>query len=163
MQCYISIPRFTFGDTLGCADFSKLPTQPGIPCGNVGFLTLLGVRCEGSCAENPGNEDFQKALAEIRLDQSPWIEMLAQGELGRNNAGRRAARASFSSSGSSSAQSSKSSSPGLVQIRVTPCMQAEAPATDSAGSLRGRRAKISRRGKVQSEYKQILVPFWTGQ
>ena len=26
-------------------DFSKLPTQPGIPCGNAGFLTLLGVLC----------------------------------------------------------------------------------------------------------------------
>ena len=53
-------------------------------CGNVGFLTLLGVRCEGD-----GNEDFLKALAEIQLDKSHWIEMLAQGELGRNNAGRR--------------------------------------------------------------------------
>ena len=75
-----------------------------------------------------GNENFQKALAEIQLDKSPWIEMLAQGELGRNNAGSRAARASSSSSGSSRAQSSTSSSPGQVQIRVAPCMQAEAPA-----------------------------------
>ena len=39
-----------------------------------------------------GNEDFQKALAEILLDKSPLIEMLVQGELGRNNAGRRAGR-----------------------------------------------------------------------
>ena len=34
---------------------------------------------------------LQKALAEIRLDKSPWIKMLAQGELGWNITGRRAA------------------------------------------------------------------------
>ena len=83
-----------------------------------------------------GNENFQKVLAEKRLDKSHngacplWIEMLAlaQGELGRNNADRRAARVSSSSSGSSRARSSTSSSPERVQIRVAPCMQAEAPA-----------------------------------
>ena len=74
-----------------------------------------------------GNLDFQKALAEIRLDKSPWIEMLVQGELGRNNAGRRAARAArapSSSSGSSRARSSTSSSTGKVRTRVAACMQA---------------------------------------
>ena len=75
-----------------------------------------------------GNKDFQKALAEIQLDKSPWIEMLAQGELGRNNAGSRAATASSSSSGSSRARSSTSSSLGQVRIHVAPCMKAEAPA-----------------------------------
>ena len=49
-------------------------------------------------------------------------------------------------------------------------MQAEAlalsgsrRARDSAGGLRGQRAKISRSDEAQSEYKQILVPFWTGK
>ena len=37
-----------------------------------------------------------------------WIEMLVQGEVGRNNAGRQAAGASASSSGSSRARSSTS-------------------------------------------------------
>ena len=46
-----------------------------------------------------GNEDFEQAKAEIQHGKShdgacpPWIEMLVQGELGRNNACRRAARA----------------------------------------------------------------------
>ena len=30
--------------------FPKLPKQPGIPCGNVGFLTSLGALCAGACA-----------------------------------------------------------------------------------------------------------------
>ena len=53
-----------------------------------------------------GNEEFEKAVAEIQHDTYHdgacplWIEMLVQGELGRNNAGRSAARASSSSSGS---------------------------------------------------------------
>ena len=78
-----------------------------------------------------GNEEFEKALNETRLDTdhpaagSLWSEMLAQGALGRNNAGR---RASSSSSGSSRAQSRTSSSTGQVQIIVAPRMQAEAPA-----------------------------------
>ena len=42
-----------------CADFSKLPTQPRIPCGNVGFLPLLGVRCEGACAA-------------MKISKKPW-------------------------------------------------------------------------------------------
>ena len=84
---------------------------------NVGFLTF-GVRRPvrgGLCC----NEDFEQALAKIQFDDSHegarplWIEMLAQGELGRNNSG---------------ARSSTSSSPGQVQIRVVRCMQAEAPA-----------------------------------
>ena len=75
-----------------------------------------------------GNKDFQKALAEIQLDKSTWFEMLAQGELRRNNAGRRAARASSSSSGSSRAQSDTSSSPGQVRTRTAACMQAKATA-----------------------------------
>ena len=45
-----------------------------------------------------------------------WIEMLVQGEVGCNNAGRRAARASASSSGSSRARSSTNC--------ATPCKQA---------------------------------------
>ena len=36
-------------------------------------------------------------------------------------------------------------------------------APDVAGSLRRRRAKTHRRGKAQSEYKQIPFPLWTGQ
>ena len=38
-----------------CADFSesKLPTQTGIPCGNVRFLTLRGVRCKEACSMQP--------------------------------------------------------------------------------------------------------------
>ena len=79
-----------------------------------------------------GNEDFEKALAEIQLDKSHdgacplWIAMLVQGELGRNNASRRAARASSSSSGSLRTLSRTSSSPCQVRIRVAPCMQADA-------------------------------------
>ena len=45
-------------------------------------------------------------------------------------------------------------------------MQAEAPAhvvPDSAGGLRWRRVKIHWRSEVQSEYKQILFAFRTGQ
>ena len=81
-----------------------------------------------------GNEEFEKALDDLQLDTdhnnagSLCIEMLVPGELGRNNAGRRAARASSSSSGPSGARSSTSSSPGQVRIRAAPCMHAEAPA-----------------------------------
>ena len=45
-------------------------------------------------------------------------------------------------------------------------MQAEAPAhvvPDSAGGLRWRHAKTHWRSEAQSEYKQILFPFRTGQ
>ena len=45
-----------------CADFSKLPTKTGIPCGNVGSLTLCGLLCEEVLC---WNEDFEKALAEM--------------------------------------------------------------------------------------------------
>ena len=48
------------------SDFSKLPIQTGIPCGNVGFLTLLGVQRGGLCCK----KDFEKALAEIQLEKS---------------------------------------------------------------------------------------------
>ena len=112
-----------------------------------------------------GNLDFQKALAEIRLDKSPWIEMLVQGELGRNNAGRRAARASSSSSKSSRSRSSTSSSTRQVKTRVAACMQAEAPAyvvPYSAGGLRWRRVKIHWRSEAQSEYKADPLPLHDG-
>ena len=91
--------------------------------------------------------------------------MLVQGELGRNNAGRRAARASSSSSGSSRARSRTSSSTGQVKTRVAACMQAGEPAIvpDSAGGLRWRLVKIHWRSEAQSEYKQILFAFRTGQ
>ena len=81
-----------------------------------------------------GNEEIEKAVAEIQHDTYHdgacplWIEMLVQGELGRNNAGRRAARASSSSSGSSRAQSDTSSSPEQVRTRTAACMQAKATA-----------------------------------
>ena len=45
-------------------------------------------------------------------------------------------------------------------------MQAEPRAhvvSYSAGGLRWRRAKAHWRGEAQSEYKQILFPFWTDQ
>ena len=112
------------------------------------------------------NEEFEKALDEIRLDTdhpaaaSLWSEMLVQGALGRDNEGRRAARASSSSSGSLRARSSTFSSPGQVRIRVAQCRAAGSRhIPDSAGGLHGRRAKSSRRGEEESEYKQILVPF----
>ena len=54
--------------------------------------------------------------------------MLVQGEIGRNNAGRRAARASSSSSKSSCSRSSTPPSTGKVRTRVAECMQAKAPA-----------------------------------
>ena len=60
-----SVQSRTQGRVL-CADFSKLLNQPallkqpGILCGNIGFLPLLGVWC--------GNEEFEKALAEIKHD-----------------------------------------------------------------------------------------------
>ena len=46
-------------------DFSKLPTQTGIPCGNEGFLTLRVVLCGGACAAIMRSS---KALAEIQHD-----------------------------------------------------------------------------------------------
>ena len=119
-----------------------------------------------------GNEEFEKAVAEIQHDTYHdgacplWIEMLVQGELGRNNAGRRAARASSSSSKSSRSRSSTSSSTRQVRTRVADCMQAEAPAhvvPDSAGGLRWRHAKTHWRSEAQSKYKQILFAFRTGQ
>ena len=118
------------------------------------------------------NEEFEKAVAEIQHDTYQdgacplWIDMLVQGELGRNNAGCRAARASSSSSGSSRARSRTSSSTGQVRTRVAACMQAEAPAhvvPDSAGGLRWRHAKTHWRSEAQSKYKQILFAFRTGQ
>ena len=76
------------------------------------------------------NEKFEKAVAEIQHDTYHYRDchlwMLLQGELGRNNAGFRAARASSLSSGSSSARSSKSSSPAQVRTRVVAYIQAEA-------------------------------------
>ena len=77
---------------------------------------------------------FEKALAEIQLDTdrpaacSLLFEMLIQGELGRNNAGHRAARASSSSLGSSQVRSSVSSSSGQVRNRVALRKQADASA-----------------------------------
>ena len=48
-----------------CLGFSKLPKQTGIPCGNVGLLTLLGVCMRGGlCCK----EEFKKALDELQLD-----------------------------------------------------------------------------------------------
>ena len=92
--------------------------------------------------------------------------MLAQSELRRNNTGSSVASASSSSSESSRAQSSTL----LAWTGVNLCCSVHASrgagsrrAHDSAGGLSGRTAKVSRRGKAQSEYKQILVPFWTGQ
>ena len=118
-----------------------------------------------------GNEEFEKAVAEIQHDTyhngaCPLRIELVQGEVGRNNAGRRAARASSSSSKSSRSRSSTSSSTRQVRTRVADCMQAEAPAhvvPDSAGGLRWRHAKTHWRSEAQSEYKQILFAFRTGQ
>ena len=42
-----------------CYDFSKLPTQTGIPRENVGFLSLLGVKCGGACVA-------------MRSSKKPW-------------------------------------------------------------------------------------------
>ena len=107
-----------------------------------------------------GDEEFEKAVAEIQNDTYHdgacplWIEMLFQGELGRNNVGRRAARASSSPSGYSRARSSTSSSHGRVRVHVAACMEAEAPAhvvPDPAGGLRWRRAKTHWRSDAQSE------------
>ena len=116
-----------------------------------------------------GNEEFEKAVAEIQHDTYHdgacplWIEMFVQGELGRNNAGRSAARASSSSSKSSRSRSSTSSSPGQVRTRVAECMQAEAPAhvvPDSAKNdwttetnWGGRRTAISRMDHMKGEAK----------
>ena len=120
------------------------------------------------------NEEFEKAVAEIQHDTYHdgacplWTEMLVQGELGQNNAGRRAARASSSSSGSSRARSSTSSSPGQVRTRVVACMQAKAPAHVVPLAQLGRLhplgarhccAKTHWRCEAQSEYKQFLFLF----
>ena len=65
-------------------------------CGIAGFLTYSGV--QGLC----GNEEFEKAVAEILHDTycdgacPLWIEILIQEERGRNNAVHSAARASSS-------------------------------------------------------------------
>ena len=59
-----------------------------MPCGNIDLLTLLGVWCGGACA---AMKEFENALDELRLDTvhnrvgSRWIEMLVQGELGRQH------------------------------------------------------------------------------
>ena len=81
------------------------------------------------------NEELEKAVAEIQHDTyhngagSLWIEMLVQGQVGRNT-GRRAVRVSFSSSGSSRARSSTSRS-GQVRNCATPSMQARRLLTSS--------------------------------
>ena len=49
-----------------CADFSKPPNQHGVPYRVVNFLISLGVWCGGACAGQCGNEEFEKALAEIQ-------------------------------------------------------------------------------------------------
>ena len=101
-----------------CLDFSRLPKQP---CGNLGFLPSLGVchcqvwRGSGLCC----NEEVEKVLNEIHHDahhnraDSLWIVMLVRGQLGRNNAGNRAARASASSSWSSTFSSGQVSTEKL--------------------------------------------------
>ena len=93
-------PRFTFVGTQGSY------TQSGIPCGNIGFPTLLGVLCVGLCC----NEDLKKPLPRFSLTNlmmEPFLCILrclfwaSSGGTTVNNAGRRAARA-FSSSSESS-------------------------------------------------------------
>ena len=93
------------------------------------------------------NEEFKNALAEIQHEThqngagSLWIEMLVQGEVGRNNPARREARASSSAawSGSSRARLSTSRS---GQMRIVIC-RASKPgicsrrAPDSAAFLAG--------------------------
>ena len=93
--------------------------------------------------------------------------MLVQGDPGRNNASLRAAMGVFLVV-------------GVLTRAIEPILLAwtgENPwesvhaslgagsrrAPDLAGGLRGRRAKTQRRGEAQREYKQIQVPFWTGQ
>ena len=74
-----------------------------------------GPRGSGLCC----NEEVEKVLAEIHHDahhnraDSLWIVMLVRGQLGRNNAGNRAARASASSSWSSTFSSGQVSTEKL--------------------------------------------------
>ena len=155
-----------------CAAFSNLPQHPGIQCGNADFLTSSGVRCGmGAYAFSKSSRKpwMRYGLTRTRIILQPAAdghgsEMLVQGALGWNKEGRRAARASSSSSGSSIKPIL------LAWTGANSCCAVHASrgagsrhAPDSAGGLRGRRAKLSRRGEAQSEYKQILVPFWTGQ
>ena len=87
-----------------------------------------------------GNEEFEKALAKIQHDTyhngagTLWMEMRVQGEVGCNNAGRRAARASVSSSWFSRSRSSTSRSGqvGLASHECgMPCKQARRVLTSS--------------------------------
>ena len=86
--------------------------------------------------------------------------MLAQGELGRNN--------TLSSSCLGPLAHDQVHPPRLEKCEFVlrrACKQRRRlkSRTQLASGLSGRRAKISLRGEAQSEYKQILVPFYTGQ
>ena len=96
--------RITFRGTEGSCHESCARISPS--CSRkLEFLGLVGTLASwlawrpvwgGLCY----NEEFAKALDELQFDtdhkQPVLFEMLLQGELGRNNAGRRAARASSS-------------------------------------------------------------------
>ena len=120
------------------------------------------------------NKDFEKALGEIQLDTyhhgsgSLYIEMLVQGELGRNK-GAAAPPERLPRPRVPSARD-QAYSPRQAWTSENLCCavhagQGSGPrhTPDLAGGLRWRRVKTRRRGEAQSEYKQILVPLWTGQ
>ena len=116
-----------------------------------------------------GNEEFEKALAEIQHDTHHngagflWIEILVQGEVRRNNAGRRAAGRLRNNAGRRAAGRLPRRPGRYARGRVPPGLdrwdivlrRASKPcvcsrrAPDSAGDLRRQCAKIRRRRKTQ--------------
>ena len=159
--CYLFItadPQFTFrGKKCSCAavwaDFSKLPTQPEISCGNVSFLTFKFAWRQvwgGLC----GNEDLQKPLLRYSLTNLHGSRCAPKASSGgTTRAAAQPGRLSRRWGPLAHNQAHwASSSPGQVQIRVAPCMQAEAPAhvahtTQQAASSGSEEARISRRGQ----------------
>ena len=142
-----------------CAAFSKLPTHRGIPCGNAGFLTSSGVLCGVACAAMRKSKklwprySMTHIIMEPALYEPARLEMLVQGEVGRNNAGRSAARAAALSSGSSRTRSSTSRS-GLVRNCATPCKQARRLLTSST--------RFSRRPPTTARRDSLALPNANG-